>query len=250
MNFFEFGDKSKKIIIFIHGFQLPWQVWNKYIDYYKNDFHIIIPVISGHAQETKENFISFEKDAKEIEEYVISNYGKEIFAIYGMSMGGVLTAVLWQNQKLHFENIIFDGSPLVAVNSMVKKFMTKFYLNVTHKTQQRDEKTLKKAVGNIISKENFDEFIQVLDNMSDETIKNSIDGIANFKLKKNIPMTDTKVFYFHGTSMNEMIAKKSGKYLKKYYPRAVVKCFKGKFHCENVIFDHKIMLDELDKILK
>ena len=113
MKILEFGDTSKSKIILIHGFQCPWQVWNKYIEYYKNKFHIIVPIMSGHNPEVKDDFISFASDAKEIEEYIISRYGKEIYAVYGMSMGGVLTATLWQNYRLSFDKVIFDGSPLV-----------------------------------------------------------------------------------------------------------------------------------------
>ena len=96
--------------------------------------------MSGHNQEKVEEFVSFEDDAKQIEDFVISNYGKDVFAIFGMSMGGVLTATLWQNANLNFEKVIFDGSPLVSYNSFMKKFMTNFYLDVTHKTQKEIKK--------------------------------------------------------------------------------------------------------------
>ena len=43
MKILEFGDKSKRKIILVHGFQSPWQVWEKYIEHFKNDFHIIVP---------------------------------------------------------------------------------------------------------------------------------------------------------------------------------------------------------------
>ena len=163
MKILEFGDKSKRKIILIHGFQSPWQVWEKYIEHFKNDFHIIVPVMSGHNQEMVEEFVSFEDDAKQIEDFVISNYGKDVFAIFGMSMGGVLTATLWQNANLNFEKVIFDGSPLVSYNSLMKKFMTNFYLDVTHKTQKRDKKTLNQANA-ICPKACFDSFLKLLDN--------------------------------------------------------------------------------------
>ena len=35
---------------------------------------------------------------------------------------------------------------------------------------------------------------------------------------------------------------------KKHYPNTTVKCFKGKFHCENALFHPEIMIEELDKI--
>lgn len=57
-----------------------------------------------------------------------------------MSMGGVLTAMLWQNNRLTFDKVIFDGSPLASYNKLMKGFMKKFYIDITHKSQQRDKK--------------------------------------------------------------------------------------------------------------
>lgn len=250
MKILEFGDTSKRKIIFIHGFQSPWQVWNQYIEYYKKEFHIIVPVMSGHSIEEKEDFISFSAEAKTVEDYIIPRYGKNIYAVYGMSMGGVFAAALWQNQKLLFEKVIFDGSPLVSFNGLMKRFMKKFYLDITHKSQQRDKKTVEQATKVIISEDNLGNFLAVLDNMSDITVENSIESIADFKLEKEIGTKDTRVYFFYGTAPNEILAKKSAKYVQKHYPSAVIKCFRGKFHCENALFYPEVMMTELDKILK
>lgn len=248
MKILEFGDTGKRKIILIHGFQCPWQVWNKYIEYYKNKFHIIVPIMSGHNTEVKDDFVSFADDAKEIEDYILLRYGKEIYAVYGMSMGGVLAATLWQNNRLTFDKVIFDGSPLVSYNKLMKGFMKKFYIDITHKSQRRDRKTVEQATKVIISEDNLDYFLEVLDNMSDVTVKNSIDDIADFKLSRSINTPNTVVYFFHGTALNEMLARKSAKYVKKCYPTTIVKCFKGKFHCENALFNPDIMISELDKI--
>ena len=98
-----------------------------------------------------------------------------------MSMGGVLAAVLWQNNRLTFEKVIFDGSPLVSYNSLMKALMKKFYVDITHKSQKRDKKTVKQATKVIISEDNLEHFLKVLDNMSDAPVKNSIVEIADFK---------------------------------------------------------------------
>lgn len=248
MKILEFGDTAKRKIILIHGFQCPWQVWNKYIEYYKNEFHIIIPIMSGHNSEVKEDFVSFTSDAKEIEDYMLSHYGKDVYAVYGMSMGGVLTATIWQNNRLAIEKVIFDGSPLVSYNGFIKRFMKNFYIDITHKSQLRDKKTVEQATKVIISEDNLEYFLEVLDNMSDVTVENSIGGISDFKLSQNINTPNTLAYFFHGTAPNEMLAKKSAKYVKKHYPTTMVKCFKGKFHCENALFHPEIMMAELDKV--
>lgn len=142
MEILEFGDRNKRKIIFIHGFQCPYQIWEKYIEHYQKDYHIIIPIMPGHNPKKQEKFFSFLQTSRELEDYYISRYGKSVYAIYGMSMGGVLTATLWQNGQLEIEKVIFDGSPLVSVNGIMKIMMLQFYLNITHKSQQRDKKNI------------------------------------------------------------------------------------------------------------
>ena len=194
MKILEFGDTGKRKIILIHGFQCPWQVWNKYIEYYKDKFHIIVPIMWGHNPAVLEDFVSFSADAKEIEDYMLSHYGKDVYAVYGMSMGGVLTATLWQNNRLSFDKVIFDGSPLVSLNTLMRRFMKKFYIGITHKSQKRDKKTVERATKVIVSEDNLDNLLAVLDKMSDATVENSIDGIGDFKLKQDITTPDTIVY--------------------------------------------------------
>ena len=139
-------------------------------------------------------------------------------------------------------------APFVSYNSLMKEFMKKFYVDITHKSQQRDKKTVEQATKVIISEDNLEYFLKVLDNMSDATVENSIEDIANFKLSQSILTPDTVVYFFHGTAANEMLAKKSAKYVSKYYPNTIIKCFKGKFHCENALFNPDVMISELDEI--
>ena len=241
MKILEFGDTEKRKLVLIHGFQLPWQIWERYIEHYKNDFHIIVPVISGHDTGSREDFVSFAEDAKAIENHVSARCGKDIYAVFGMSMGGVLAATL--------ENVIFDGSPLISLNSVLRLYMKKFYTSITHKAQQRDEKTVSQASGTIIPAEYLGEFLKVLDNMSDTTIHNAIDGIAGFRLKSGTGSSATKLHYFHGTKPNEALAKKTAGYIKKNFPGAEIHCFNGKAHCEYSLLGPEKMLPELDRIL-
>ena len=48
---------------------------------------------------------------------------------------------------------------------------------------------------------------------------------------------------------DEMLARKSAKYLKKHYPDSSIICLKGKGHCETTLFEPMEMVKELDKIL-
>jgi len=249
MEILEFGNKENKKIILIHGFQSPYQVWNEYIEYYKNKYHIIVPILTGHNPNEKEDFISFDNVVKEIEDYYISKYGNDVYAIYGMSMGGVVTAQLWQNKRLNAEKIIMESSPLMSSGKFMSKMLTNTYLMLTHKTQQRDKKVVEQAVGSIISRDKLDVFLEMMDSMSDETIINYLKAVRKYKLPNNINTPNTNVYYYYGTKINEMLAKKTAKYIKKNYPNSNIICFNGKGHCENSLLNPNEMIKELDKIL-
>ena len=70
MEILEFGNPCNRKIILIHGFQYPYQIWNPYIEHYKKDFHIIVPIMSGHNPNCKEDFISFSEEARVLEDYL------------------------------------------------------------------------------------------------------------------------------------------------------------------------------------
>lgn len=56
LGYAEYKDRVKyKVIPF---------VWQLYIEHYKNDYHIIVPILQGHNPNMKEDFISFEESAK------------------------------------------------------------------------------------------------------------------------------------------------------------------------------------------
>lgn len=248
MKILEFGDKTKEKIILIHGFQSPYQVWNKYIKQYEDDFHIIVPIVSGHDPLSKDEFVSFEEDAKELENYIISNYGTDIYAIFGMSMGGVLAGTLWKRNKLNIKKIIFDGSPIVSIGKVIKLFVVKTYKTLTKKTKKRDKKTLKKAEELLISQEHMSSFLEIIDNMTYHSIDECLNDIARFHITKN-NKKDIELHYFYGTTINELYAKKSAKFLKKYYPNTKVTCFKGKGHCQISMLEPEKMLEILKEII-
>ena len=85
--------------------------------------------------------------------------------------------------------------------------------------------------------------------MSDDNIRRYIEAWSHYKLPSSIDTPDTMVYFFYGTKSNEMLAKKSAKYVKKHYPDSSIICLKGKGHCETTLFEPMEMIKELDKIL-
>ncbi len=232
MKILKFGKSTNKKVMLIHGFQVPWQVWHTHIDFFRQRYQVIVPVLNGHNPSDKSIFTSIKDEAAQIEKYLLEEHGDELFAVCGMSLGGSIASSLWANSNLHIEKLLLDGAPLVPQNKILISMLIKQYATLTKKTQLRDTKTLNRCEKTFIPKQYMPYFLEMMDTMSTDTIKNCVRSAGQYKLPKHLNMENMDVLYYYGTTLNESAAKKSASYLQKHYPQAIVTCLKGYGHCE------------------
>lgn len=237
MEILEFGNPNNEKIILIHGFESPYQIWEDYIEYFKKDYCVIVPILTGHNVNENEDFESFDKCIKEFESFFIPKYGVKAHAVYGMSMGGVFASILWQNQNIKIDKLIMESSPLLGFGSLMRKILINQYLKITHKAQSRDRKTVRQAINTMVTEDKLDIFMELLDHISDVTIINYIKEIGIHKLPRNITTPETEIYYLYGSKMSEFIFRGVAKYIKKNYQNAKIICLKGKGHCEDALLN-------------
>lgn len=250
MEILKYGNPENDKIILIHGFESPYQIWEDYIEFYQKDYCVIVPILTGHNIHQTEDFVSFDRCAKELEDYYIEHFGNKVYAIYGMSMGGVLASFIWKNKRLQIKNLILESSPLLSYGSFMTFVLTKQYLYMTHKAQQGDAKIIKQAVNSMITEDKLDLFLELLVHISDKTIINYIKEIGKFKLPHQIDAPSTHVTYYYGGKTNEMIFRNVAKFIKKNYKNATVICLHGKGHCEDSLLNPQKRIQDLNKVFK
>lgn len=236
MRFHEFGDKNNPIMLFIHGVLTPWQMWEEQIAFFKERYFLIVPALDSHVEEEPSEYISIAQEAKSIEDYVISHYGNQVYAVCGLSMGGAIANVLFGNQKLHIEHLILDGAPLVPTNALVTGMMTSFYLHIIHKSKKRDPKVLRNFKKYFLPEKYLASFLKFADTMSDSSVKNMLTSVGKSSVCVCGNVHNTRILFLHGTKGNEMLAKISAKRVGKQYPETSVRCFKGYAHGELAIY--------------
>lgn len=126
--------------------------------------------------------------------------------------------------------------------------LTKQYLTITHKAQERDRKVVKQAVNSMVTEDKLDIFMELLDHISDKTIINYIQEIGLHKLSDNIDSAYTDIHYLYGGKINEILFRNTAKFIKKNYPNAKTMCLKGKGHCEDALLkpqDHIYLISKL-----
>lgn len=249
MKFHTFGNNENPKMILIHGVQTPWQIWNPHIEFFCKKYFVIVPALNGHEEEKKSEYYSLEQEAKQIEEYYISNYGNEVYAICGLSMGGAIAFKIWENDTLSINKLVIDGAPLVGYGSLLTNIMTNEYLKITHNSQKRHPKTLQNFTKYFLPEKYLQSYLKIADNMSDNTIINMIKSISKSSILYPPKDNGKRIMYLHGTKTNELLSKKTVKLLKKYYPQTTIICFKGHAHCYNAIYRPKEWIKIVENFL-
>lgn len=250
MRFHTFGSSENKIMILIHGVLTPWQIWQEQIDYFSGEYFVIVPALDGHIEEEASEYKSVSDEADMIADYVIENFGSDVDALCGLSMGGVIAYKIFEGGRLNIKNLVIDGGPLAPVGQLPVRFMEKSYISIIHKCKARDKKTLESFKKDFLPEKYLESFLRFADTMSDSTIKNMIGSIFGTRLMKIPHREHINILFLHGTKANEVISAKAAKKMKELYPQTEIKCFKGYLHAELAIYHSGEWIEQVADFLE
>jgi pimeloyl-ACP methyl ester carboxylesterase len=90
----EYGKENKDAVMLLHGGGLSWWNYRKEAELLSDRFHVILPVLDGHAG-SDADFESIERNAERIISFIDREYGGSLLLMGGLSLGGqVLTEIL------------------------------------------------------------------------------------------------------------------------------------------------------------
>lgn len=87
MNTVEFGTRNPDTILLLHGGGLSWWNYREAAGLLESEFHVVLPVLDGHAR-SQSPFTTIEANAARIIEYVDANLGGRVTVLGGLSLGG------------------------------------------------------------------------------------------------------------------------------------------------------------------
>ncbi len=248
MNFHIFGEDNKPVVVLVHGVLTPWQIWGTQIERFKESYRVVAVALDAHEEEKVSRFVSIEDEAEKIENFIIDNCGSEVFALCGLSMGGVIAYRIWKNGVVGIQKLVMDGAPLKTAPKLATWIMTNNYLTIINKSKKRDPKTLEAFKREFLPETYLDSYLKIADNMEDESVRNIVAAAMSQSLSADI-VSDTEVMYIHGTKGNEVVSAKVGKQIKKYYPKCTVLRFDGHKHCEAAIYQPEKWLRYVEEFL-
>ena len=100
MKIIEYGEENSEVIMLLHGGGLSWWNYRDEANLLKENYHVVLPVLDGHA-DSDTPFTTIENNAKELISYIDENFDGTILAICGLSLGGqVLVEMLSQRSNI------------------------------------------------------------------------------------------------------------------------------------------------------
>ena len=195
MHYVEFGKENNNIILLLHGGGLSW--WN-YEDVAKSlqkDYHVILPILDGHAKSEKP-FTTIEDNADEIIAFIDAHLGGSVFLIGGLSLGGqILLEILSQRNDICKYAIIESALviPSKLTYSMIKPAFGSCYGLIQYKWFSKLQfKSLK------MKSDLFDRYFRDTCAISKKDMIAFLQANSLYSLKESIKKCTAKVYVFVG----------------------------------------------------
>ncbi len=121
MNYREYGDPAKKTILLLHGGGLSWWNYREAAQLLQDMYHVILPVLDGHAGSDRP-FTTIEENASEIISFIDAHLGGSVPIIGGLSLGAqILIEMLSQRGNICDHALIESASviPSGLTNALV-----------------------------------------------------------------------------------------------------------------------------------
>lgn len=241
MKIIEYGKENPKVIILLHGGGLSWWNYREEAELLQNDYHVILPILDGHA-ESDTNFISIEENAREIIRYIDENYGGSVLLIGGLSLGGQILVEMLSLRYSICEIAIIESAlvlPMKMTHYLVEPMINISYGLITQKWFSKIQfKALK------IKRELYDEYYRDTCRITKENMCSFLEANSRYLVKSEICNTKAKVFIVVGQKeQTKMI--RSAKKLNKLIPNSVLEIQTGMYHGEYSINYAKEYTDKI-----
>lgn len=227
MQFYEFGEQKKEVIVLVHGELMSWDMLMPVIDRLKQDIRVIAVALPGHDPMTGDVFISIEDVAKRIEDYLLEKGLREIDGIYGLLIGGSIAMRMYYDNRVYIHNYaIASGYMPQDKNGLLKKHkFSKTGAKVSVKMLS-NKKLAKLAMDG--DERLADMLVWAAGKVSSKSVDNIVNSINTLSLPDIAPQVDSTFCYWASTLPGDENWIDSSDYFENYIPNSRTMMVPGK----------------------
>ena len=228
MEFREFGDKDRPVVMLLHGGGLNWWNYREQAELLAPRFHVILPILDGHAGSSRA-FTSIADNAAEIIDFIDAECVGKVLLAGGLSLGAqILLEMLAQRGDVCRYAFVESAAviPSRVTHAMIgSAFGSSYALMRSRRFARLQARSLH------IRPELFEDYYRDTCAISKADMISFLRANTAFSLPDAVRSCSAQVHVFAGSRENGEILK-SVKALQKGIPGCSVKILPGLFHGE------------------
>lgn len=190
MKVVEYGCSNNRVAMLLHGGGLgPWS-FRAVAELLQDDFHVIVPVLDGHAG-SDDDFVSIAENAKRLINYIEENHGGRVDFIGGLSLGGqILLEMLAIKPDVCAAAIIESASviPSKMTAALMKPTMDMSYWLIAKRWFAKWQFEYLKIRGDL-----FEEYFEDTKKITKENMTAFLTASTAYEIKESISKSNAKV---------------------------------------------------------
>ena len=112
MNYMEYGKGNKEVMVLLHGGGLSWWNYREAAEKLSSDYHVILPILDGHAKSSYD-FTSIEENAARIIKFIDEQFGGSVLLIGGLSLGAQIVLEILSQKKDICQHALIESALVV-----------------------------------------------------------------------------------------------------------------------------------------
>lgn len=228
----EFGCKNKRTVVMLHGLAMSWRMFRRSIELLAREFHILAVTVPGHDLEDGSEFTSVEAITVQLEDELLDRGLRDVFCLYGLSMGGALALRMLANGRVHFQYAVIDGgiTPYELPWLVTRLILLKDVAMTLLGRSSRRLLAMAFPPGRY-APEMADGMFRLLRHMPVRGIWRAYDSTDNYTMPTPFPALDTHIAYWYG-SEEKRERKLDIQYMARHIPDVQFEEIPGVAHAE------------------
>jgi len=226
MRYVEYGNQNPETVILLHGGGLSWWNYRDVAQLLSDRFHVVLPILDGHA-DSDAPFTSIEENAARIIAYIDQHLGGNVLAVGGLSLGGQI-AVEMLAQRPDICSFMLLESALIKPSKLTHALIKPtFGMSYGLIKQKWFAKMQAAYLG--IPKKLFNDYFRDTCKISKEDMIAFLQSNSAYSIKPALGNTKAKVHIVFGTKEQSSI-RTSGKLLNRMIPDSTLESLPGYNH--------------------
>ena len=228
MNYMEYGKEHKERIVLLHAGGLSWWNYRETAENLSSDYHVILPILDGHAKSNCD-FVSIEENAARIIAFINEQFGGSVLLIGGLSLGGQIALEILSQKKDICQYALIESALVVPSKftyAMIKPAFGSCYGLIKHRWFSKLQfKSLR------IKQELFENYFRDACDISKSNMIAFLEANALYGIKPSLADCSAKTYVFVGEKENKAM-QKSAKIIQEKLQEGLLQILPQMYHGE------------------